>query len=127
LRLLQGAAAAQALAGLGRCGLSDTDVTHHLESAHLNADPAMLVGCLLQLLRESTEGTRGAGKPTLAALNQNHKLRLEVIKLIAGVADTSPCGDSAHAVSHSMDLLLTDQQAGEMRKIAGRRVKRSPR
>ncbi|GEM_PF-6081727 len=81
----------------------------------------MLVGCLLQLLRESTQGNRIAPKPTLAAINQNHKLRLEVIKLLAAVGHSAGARTPAGFSGETLNLLLSDQQAREMRKIAARR------
>ncbi len=50
MRLFQGAAAAQALEGLGRCGLSIADIQTHFECGHLSADAGMLVASLIELL-----------------------------------------------------------------------------
>ena len=120
LRLFQGAAAEQALAGLGRCGISAADVRCHFESGHLVADAGLLIACLVELLAQSAEGTRGADakETSLAAINQSHKLRLEVIKLIASIADGSRGGSAPQFVSQTINMLLSDQQAGEMRKVA---------
>ena len=92
MRLFQGAAAAQALTGLGRGGLSATDVQTHFESGHLSADAGMLIASLIDLLGAAS--SRGEAKDaSLAALNQSHKLRLEVIKLIADIARSTRGGD----------------------------------
>ena len=124
LRLFQGAAAVQALAGLDCCGLSASDVRSHFESGHLVADAPLLVACLVELLGESAEGARSAAETSLAAINQSHKLRLEIIKLIASIADSGRGGAAPQFVSQTINMLLSDQQAGEMRKLATRRPQR---
>ena len=124
MRLFQGAAAAHALAGLSRCGLSADDVRSHFESGHLVADAGLLVACLVELLGQSAEGARGAEakEASLAAINQSHKLRLEVIKLIASITEGARGGAAPQFVSQTINMLLSDQQAGEMRKVAARRA-----
>jgi hypothetical protein len=130
LRLFQGAAAAQALRGLGRCGLSVDDVRAHFESGHFQPDPALLIATLVDLLKTTrTDGRRGSdGKDaSLAAVNQGHKLRLEIIKLIAGIAENSQGGASPQFVSQTINMLLSDQQAREMRKVASSRTTFRPK
>ncbi len=128
LRLFRGATAAQALAGLGRGGLSAHDVRAHFESGHVLADPALLIASLLALLGESAAGTRSSAAASLAAINQNHKLRLEVIKLIAGIGEQSRSVSAPRLVSQTINMLLSDEQAGEMRKLAtARRRTSAPR
>jgi hypothetical protein len=123
MRLFQGAAAALALEGLGRCGLSTTDVQAHFEGGHLSADAGMLIASLIDLLgaASSRGGNSGAKDTSLAALNQSHKLRLEVIKLIADIARPARGGGSPHLLNQPISVLLSDAQATEMRKVAARR------
>ncbi|MGO9059231.1 MAG: hypothetical protein ACLQU2_17855 [Candidatus Binataceae bacterium] len=125
LRLFQGAAAAQALRGLGRCGLLAADVRAHFESGHFHPDPPLLIATLVDLLgRTRADGRPGAeGKDaSLASVNQGHKLHLEIIKLIAAIAETSHGSASPQFVSETINMLLTEQQAGEMRKLAASRA-----
>ena len=129
LRLFQGAAGAQALRGLGPCGLSAADVRAHFESGHFQPDPALLIATLVDLLSIArADGRRSAeGKDaSLAAVNQGHKLRLEIIKLIADIAETSQGGASPQFVSQTINMLLRDQQATEMRKLATSRAGGKP-
>ncbi len=121
LRLFQGAAASQALAGLGRCGLVAADVCGHFESGHLVPDSRLIVASLLDLLGEAAQGSRATRGATLAAINQSHKLRLEVIKLIAGIASNS--GGAGRGAAQPISMLLSDAQAGAMRKLAAGRNK----
>jgi hypothetical protein len=67
-----------------------------------------------------------AGKePSLAAVNQSHKLRLEAIKLIADIAGRAPGGGSRQFVSQTINMLLSNEQATEMRKVAAHRPRRN--
>ncbi len=129
MRLFQGAAAAQALEGLGRCGLSATDVQGHFEDGHLSADAGMLIASLIDLLgaASSRAANSGAKDTSLAALNQSHKLRLDVIKLIADIARPARGGGSAQLANQPLSVLLSDAQATEMRKVATHRSREEKR
>jgi hypothetical protein len=119
MRLFQGTPAAEALTGLGRCGLSATEIQTHFESGHLSADAGMLIASLINLLGAASN--RGEAKDaSLAALNQSHKLRLEVIKLIADIARPAR-GTSPQLLDQPISVLLSDAQAAEMRRVAARR------
>lgn len=122
MRLFQGAAAAQALEGMGR-GLSTADVQAHFEGGHLSADAGMLIASLIELLGSASNraGGPGAKDASLAALNQSHKLRLEVIKLIADITRGARGSGPAHALNQPLGMLLSDAQATEMRKVAAQR------
>ena len=124
LRLFQGAAAAPALRGLGRCGLSAADVRAHFESGHFHPDPPLLIATLVDLLGKTrAEGGRAAEKETsLAAVNQRHKQRLEIIKLIAAIAENSRDSASPQFVNQTIDILLSERQASDMRKLAVRQI-----
>jgi len=63
----------------------------------------------------------GAKDTSVAALNQSHKLRLDVIKLIADIARPARGGGSAQLASQPIGMLLSDAQATEMRKVATHR------
>jgi hypothetical protein len=65
----------------------------------LVADAGLLVACLVELLGQSAEGARGAEakEASLAAINQSHKLRLEVIKLIASITEGARGGAAPHS------------------------------
>ena len=124
LRLFQGAAAAPALRGLGRCGLSAADVRAHFESGHFHPDPPLLIATLVDLLSRARAdgGPAGEGKDaSLASINQGHKLRLEIIKLIAAIAGNSHGSAAPQFVSQTIGMLLSEQQAVEMRKLAASR------
>jgi hypothetical protein len=125
LRLFQGATATQALRSLGCCGLSAAAVRAHFESGHLQPDPGLVIAGLVDLLSTArTEGERSAeGKEApLTAVNQAHKLRLESIKLIAEIAETSQ-SESPRFTGETISMLLSDQQATEMRRLAASRTR----
>jgi hypothetical protein len=109
------------------CSREPRDVRTHFESGHLVADAALLIACLVELLSESAEGARSAQETSLAAINQSHKLRLEVIKLIASIADGARGSLSPQVVTQTINMLLSDDQAGEMRQLARRRSARNSR
>jgi hypothetical protein len=106
--------------------LSTADVRRHFESGHLVADGALLTACLVELMAESAEGVRSAQDKSLAAINQSHKLRLEIVKLIASVTANGMRGAAPHLVSQTINMLLSDEQAGEMRRLATRHPGRKP-
>ena len=122
MRLFQGAAAAAAITGLGRCGLTPAEVQTHFESGHLSADAGMLIASLIKLLGATSNhiSSGEAKEASLAAINQSHKLRLEVIKLIADIARPVRA-TSAQSLNQPISVLLSDAQATEMRKVAARR------
>ena len=72
LRLFQGAAAAPALRGLGRCGLSAADVRAHFESGHFHPDPPLLIATLVDLLSQARAegGPAAEDKETSLAVGQ---------------------------------------------------------
>jgi len=106
-----------------RSGLAATDVQAHFEDGHLSADAGMLIASLIDLLgsASSRAAHSGAKDTSLAALNQSHKLRLDVIKLIADIARPARGGGSAQLANQPIGMLLSDAQATEMRKVAARR------
>ena len=71
LRLFQGAAAAPALRGLGRCGLSAADVRAHFESGHFHPDPPLLIATLVDLLsRARADGGPAEGQGRFTRVDQ---------------------------------------------------------